>query len=55
MSSNLGKIPPKLLPISTENVERDPNVIGQYESGWKNSLLEMRVLKINKVEDSIQS
>ena len=51
MSSNLGTIPPKLLPISTEHGEKDPHVIGQYEGGSKNSVIEMRAFKMKKVED----
>ena len=42
---------PKFLPLSTEHGERDPHVIGHYEGGSKNSIVEMRALKMKKVED----
>ena len=41
-----GKIPPKLLSISTEHEDRDPRVIDQYEGGSKNIVMKMRALKI---------
>ena len=44
-------MPLKFISISTKHVERDPNVIGQYECGSKNSVVEMRALKIKKIED----
>ena len=31
--------------------ERDPYLISQYEDGSKNSVMEMRVLKMKKVDD----
>ena len=39
MSSNLGTMPPKLLPISTKHGERDLHVIGQYENVSKNFVM----------------
>ena len=44
-------MPPKLLPISIDYRERNSHVIGQYESGSKNSLVNMRALKMKKIED----
>ena len=37
--------------MSIEHEERDPHVIGQYESGLKNSVVEIRGLKIKNVKD----
>ena len=31
--------------------KKDPHVIGQYECGSKNSVVEIRALKIKKIED----
>ena len=39
MSSNLGTMPPKLFPISTEHGEMGIQVIGQYESASRNSVI----------------
>ena len=50
-SSNLGTMPPKRLPISTEDGERDPHVIRQYEGGSENFVVEMKPLNMNKVEE----
>ena len=44
-------MPPKLLPISTKHGEMDPHVIGQYKNVSKNFVVEMRALKMKKVED----
>ena len=42
---------PKLLSVSTEHGERYPYVIGQYEGGFKNLVMEMTALKMNEVKD----
>ena len=47
----LGHKSPTHLPISTDYVGRDSHVIGQYEGGSKNSVVEMRALKMKKAED----
>ena len=39
MSSNLGTMPLKLLPISTEHGEMGTQVIGQYKSASKSSVV----------------
>ena len=41
----------KILPISKEYGVKDPHVIGQYECGSKNYVVEMRALKMKKIED----
>ena len=42
---------PKLLLISTEHGERGPQVIGQYEDGFRNFVVVMRALKMKRVDD----
>ena len=44
-------MPLKLLSISTKHEERDPQVIRLYERGFKHYVVEMRALKMKKVED----
>ena len=39
VSSNLGTMPPNLLPISTEHGEMGIQVIGQYKSASRNSVV----------------
>ena len=51
MSSNLGFCLPKFLVTSTEQGDGDPYVIKQYEGGSENSIVDMRVLKIKKIDD----
>ena len=51
MSLNLDTMPLKLLPVSTEHEERNPQVIGLYEGGSKHFVVEMRALKMKKIED----
>ena len=55
MSSNLGTIPLKLLPISTEHGEMGIQVIEQYEGASRNSIVWIRALKIKKAEDGYGS
>ena len=51
MSSNSVTMPSKLLPISTEHGEMRIQVIGQYEGGSRNSVVQIRALKIKKAKD----
>ena len=48
---SIDAMPSKLLPISIEHGEKDPHIIRQYESGFKNSVVKMRALKMKKVKD----
>jgi len=51
MSLNLDTMPLKLLPISREHGERDPQVIELYEGSSKKFVVEMRALRMRKVDD----
>ena len=51
MNLNLGTMPAKLLLISLEHEERYSQAIGLYEGDYKHFLVEMRALKMKKVED----
>ena len=49
----LGHNAPKLLQISTEHGEMDQHVIGEYEGVSKNFIIEIRELKMKKVEHAV--
>ena len=55
MSSNSVTIPSKLLTISTEHGEMSIQVIGQYKSASRNSLVWIRALKMKKAEAGMLS
>ena len=55
MSSNLGRMPPKLLPTSSEHGEMGTQVIGQYESASRNSIVQIRALKTKQQKMGMQS
>ena len=51
MSSNLGMMSLKLLPISTDYGEMGMQVIRQYKGASRNSVVLIKALKIKKAED----
>ena len=51
MSSNSVTMPSKLLPILTEHGEMGIQVIGQYEGASRNSVVQIRAMKMKKAED----